>query len=437
MLEIEKRKDAIVLTMAFVALVVIVFLNISYQLIFVLFTILSIYVFVSYLIIWKDIKGERLPPEIDSYPSVSVIIPSYNARETIFRSIEACKEMAREYPGKCEIIVADDGSTDGSYEQLCELSGIRVLRKERNTGKAAVLNFGVENSKGEIVACVDSDTYPQPDALLRSVKHFYARNKVAAVSIFVCVQKPKNLLQSIQEIEYWISFGFFFKTIATVNGLYVTPGPMALYRKDILQKLGGFDEHNLTEDMEIALRMQREGYRIAACHETKALTEVPSELPRLFRQRMRWYRGGVMNVLKYSDMFFNPRYGDFGLFVLPTTLGSGFFAAIFMIWTIMNLAKQSLSWASPFFANFSASLSATVGTFGSQLFAFNSTWVFGLMALAIWSYFLVKSFEISREKMRVRHFLPLFCLLWVYPLFIGFVFLLSYLFEFTGRDYRW
>ena len=58
----------------------------------------------------------------------------------------------------------------------------------------------------------------------------------------------------------------------------MTPGPTALYRKGTLLALGGFDEKNLTEDMEIALRMQKLGYKIRACHETSVLTEVPGTL---------------------------------------------------------------------------------------------------------------------------------------------------------------
>jgi len=435
-IHIPERRELAILGMALVALAVFIFLLISYQIIFIGYTLLSIFIFSSYLILWEEgAKSETPGPKPKKWPHVTVVIPSFNAKRTIFGCIAACKRM--EYPGKFDILVVDDGSEDGSPELLSKEPGITLLRNNVQRGKAAALNFAVAHAKGEIVACIDSDTYPAKDMLERAVRHFFEHEKVASVVVFVGVHQPKTLLERIQEIEYWISFGFFFRTIASIDGLYVTPGPTALYRKSALEKLGGFDEQNLTEDMEIALRMQKEGYKIRACHETMVLTEVPATLPKLFRQRLRWYRGGVMNILKYIDLFFNPKYGDFGLFILPTTLGSGFFAALFMAWTLMSWSRNFFDWLSPFTYNFSAGISATVAGLGSGLITFQSAWILGMFSLAIWAYFLLRSFEISHTKPKARHIVPLLCLLWIYPLFIGFVFMVSYIYELFGVKYSW
>ncbi|MCX8194872.1 MAG: glycosyltransferase family 2 protein [Candidatus Micrarchaeota archaeon] len=435
-ISIPQRRELAIVGMVVVALCVFIFLFISYKLIFLAYSVLSIFIFSFYLILWTEGANTEKPgPTPKKWPHVTIIIPSFNAKSTIFDCIRSCQRM--KYPGKFDILVVDDGSTDGSASLLERLPGITLLKSKVQRGKAHALNFGIMHAKGEIVACVDSDTYPSEDALEKAVKHFYEDERVASVVVFISVNKPKNLLQRIQEIEYWISFGFFFKTIASIDGLYVTPGPTTFYRKDILQKLGGFDEQNLTEDMEIALRMQKFGYKIRACHETMVLTEVPDTLPKLFRQRLRWYRGGVMNILKYIDLFFNPKYGDFGLFILPTALGSGFFAALFMAWTFMSWGKGLLSWILPFGQNFSAGLGATAAGLGSGIIMFQSAWILGLFSLSLWGYFLIKSFEISRTQPKWRHVLPLFCLLWVYPFFIGFVFLVSYIYELFGVKYSW
>lgn len=435
-IHIPERRELAIIGMVVLALSLFVFLSISYQVIFIGYTLLSIFIFCSYLILWLEgAKVERPGPLPKKWPHVTVIIPSYNAKGTIFEAISACGRM--EYPGKFDILVVDDGSTDGSSEMLQGMAGIALLHNPKNRGKAAALNFAIKHAKGEIVACIDSDTYPARDALERSVRHFYEDEKVASVVVFVCVNKPKTILERIQEIEYWISFGFFFRTIASIDGLYVTPGPTAMYRKGILQKIGGFDEQNLTEDMEIALRMQKLGYKIRACHETYVLTDVPSTLPKLFRQRLRWYRGGVMNILKYIDLFFNPKYGEFGLFILPTTLGSGFFAALFMAWTLMSWSRNLFDWMAPFIYNFSAGATATLAGVGNGLLTFQSAWVLGLFSLAIWAYFLIKSFEISKTEPKLHHIVPLVCLLWIYPLFIGFVFMVSYIYELFGVKYTW
>ncbi len=435
-IKIAQRRDFLVWGMAFVALVFLISIFISHQIVFIAYTVLSIFVFSIYLILWMDGANKEVNlPKPSNYPHVTVVIPSYNAKKTIFECISTCKKM--EYGGEFDILVVDDGSTDGSRELLEKMPGIALLRNERNCGKAAALNYAMKYAKGEILACVDSDSYPRKDALEKSVRHFIGDDKVASVVVFICVNNPKTLLEKIQEIEYWLSFGFFFKTVASIDALYVIPGPTALYRKSILAEMGGFDEHNLTEDMEIALRFQKHGYKIRTCHETVVYTDVPDTFRKLFRQRLRWYRGGVMNVLKYIELFFNPKYGDFGMFILPTTLGSGFFAALFMAWILLTSSMNAVDWLAPFLINFSAGASATGSWLLSGSMVLQSVWVLGLFSLALWGYFLIKSFEISNSKPKLRHVVPLICLLWLFPFFVGFVFLMSYIYELFGIKYAW
>jgi len=144
-----------------------------------------------------------------------------------------------------------------------------------------------------------------------------------------------------------------------------------------------------------------------------------------------------MNVLKYIELFFNPKYGEFGLFILPTTLGSGFFAALFMAWTLMSWSRGAFDWLAPFTANFSAGVLASTTNWGTGMLVFQSTWILGAFSLAIWAYFLVKSFEISNTEPKMEHLVPLVFLMWVYPLFIGFTFMVAYIYELFGMKYSW
>lgn len=434
-LRLKERRDLAVWGIGAAALAVLIFLFISYQLVFIIYALLSIFIFSSYIMLWNENDREIEIENPKEWPSLSVIIPSFNSRKTIFECIKACRRM--KYPKEFEIVVIDDCSTDGSYEMLKKIDGIKLFRKERNAGKASALNFGLSKARGEIVVCVDSDTYPECNTLTEAVKHFFEDGRVASVVVFVCVNKPKNLLERIQEIEYWISFGFFFRTIARINSLYVTPGPTAFYKRKILQKIGGFDEQNLSEDLEIALRLQKLGYRIAATHKALVKTDVPQTLGQLYRQRLRWYRGGVANIIKYIELFFNPKYGQFGLFVLPTMLGSGFFAALFMTWTLLFWGRSLLSWIAPFFYDFSAGLTLAGAGIGKGIFILNSAWILWLFSLVLWAYFLAKSFELAKTQMEGRHIVPLICMISLYPLFIGFSFLVSYIYELFGVKYSW
>jgi len=250
-------------------------------------------------------------PKIRKYPSLSIIIPAHNEEDSIKDTIENIKKL--EYPKSKEIIVVDDGSTDKTFEIAKEFKDIKILRKRRG-GKASALNFGIKHANGEIVACIDSDSYPEKNALLKTVP-FFEKN-VAAVTTSVFVKNAKCVLERLQEIEY-VMVSWSRKLFEYLNAIYVTPGPMSLYRKDILQKVGGFDEKNLTEDIEIAWRLIMNNYKIKMALDTKVYTNVPKTIKKWWHQRLRWNIGGLQTTAKYLNLFMKKEFSSVGTFLLP------------------------------------------------------------------------------------------------------------------------
>lgn len=245
-------------------------------------------------------------------PSVTIIIPAYNEEEHILETINSVKKLF--YPKDLiEIIVVDDGSTDKTAE-IASHTGVIVLEKE-NAGKANAINLGIEKANGEIIACVDADSYPKDNALIRMMHHFNDP-KVAAVTSAILVKDPKNFLQRLQEVEY-ILIAWGRKLLEYLHSVYVTPGPLSLYRKDILQKVGCFNQNVLTEDIEIAWRLQKKGYKIKMELSAKVYTNVPKKFRDWWDQRLRWDIGGIQTVKMYKSAFFNRDYGIFGLFIVP------------------------------------------------------------------------------------------------------------------------
>lgn len=129
-----------------------------------------------------------------------------------------------------------------------------------------------------------------------------------------------------------------------LNCVHVTPGPFSVYRKNIIKKLGGFDENNLVEDLEMAFRLQKHHYKIIQLLGTYALTKAPATLVQFYKQRNRWYKGSLINLLsrKYRGMMFNHKYGDLGFFQFPmiiisATLSIAIFIIIFGIYIIKPL----------------------------------------------------------------------------------------------------
>lgn len=267
-------------------------------------------------------------------PKVSVIIPVYNEEEGIERTLKTI--LASDYPkDKFEVIVVDDGSIDRSLElaKKFESQGVRVFAKKKNTGKGSALNLGIKRCKGEIVFSMDADTFVESQSLKKMTRYF--KNKqVMSVSPAITIYKPKTILQRVQYIEYLLGL-FLRKAFASVNAIHVTPGAFSAYRKSFFDKYGGYDENNITEDLELALRVQYKGYVIENCPEAPAYTIAPKKFSDLVKQRKRWYVGLMKNIWAYRKIF-SSKYGDLGLFVLPVAWFSIFFCILITLYFVFK-----------------------------------------------------------------------------------------------------
>ncbi len=261
--------------------------------------------------------ARRRAPASGNYPKVAVIVPCYNEEATIGGTVESL--LALDYPqDKLEVILVDDGSTDATpatMRQHREQPNVKIIRKE-NGGKYTALNAGIAATDAEIIGCLDADSFVDPSALKEIVPCF-DRAEVAATTAAMTIHEPHNLLEHMQNAEY--TFGVTLRhALAAVNGLYVTPGPFSFYRRSVVQALGGFREGHKTEDMEMALRIQRAGFEIDNAPRARVYTKGPRTVRTLVKQRTRWTTGFMRNVLhEYRDLVGNPSFGALGLIVLP------------------------------------------------------------------------------------------------------------------------
>jgi cellulose synthase/poly-beta-1,6-N-acetylglucosamine synthase-like glycosyltransferase len=255
--------------------------------------------------------------------------------------------LALDYPSnRLSLIVIDDGSTDGTQRALDAFRNnpqINILRKE-NGGKHTALNFALENVKSDLVGCLDADSFVAPDALRRIVPYFEDA-AVMAVTPSIRIYEPKTVLQYVQKVEY--SWGVLLRRLlASMNGLYVTPGPFSIFRVRVFKELGGYRHAHHTEDMEMALRMQRNHYKIVNAHSAHVYTVGPEKLSDLYKQRVRWMYGFLNNAIDYRDMYFNQKYGTVGVFVLPIATFSVFsilFAAGSFVWNLLSKIPEAIA----------------------------------------------------------------------------------------------
>jgi len=287
-------------------------------------------------------RSMRARPISGKTPSVAMIVPCYNEESTVRGTAESL--LALDYPtDKLRVILVNDGSTDGTkiaMDAFASHPQVTVIH-QANGGKHVALNAGIAASgNAEIVGCLDADSFVAPDALKEAISCF-DDPKVAATTPAMSVATPKNLLERMQNAEFILGIALRH-ILAAVNGLYVTPGPFSLYRKDIVLELGGFRFGHQTEDMEMALRIQKAGYAIDNAPRARVYTKGMRSVPALVKQRTRWTSGFLRNVLTdYRSLIGNPRYGALGLIVLPL----GFAAIIGGLVTFFIVIYQLLKTA--------------------------------------------------------------------------------------------
>jgi biofilm PGA synthesis N-glycosyltransferase PgaC len=315
-------------------------------LVYVVWFCITFFFMVAALTFLKHRKNiYKLPSKLDKLPGVTVIIPAYNEEKSIAETIDSA--IGLDYPRELlEVIVVNDGSKDktGDIARDYEAKGlIRYIENNPNKGKAASLNIGFKAAKYDFVATVDADTMIEPGALKKSLTHFTS-DDIASVISRIKVRNPKTWLQKIIYVEYTLGLGFFPKIFSWLDSLYLTPGQFSLYRKAPVLEIGGFDKNNIVEDMEIAWRLLKAGYRIDCCSLSHASTIVPANLKDFYYQRKRWYSGTLQTILQHKDVFMNKKLGNFGLFFMPFNYGTTFIATILFLSTIYLMSQHAVDY---------------------------------------------------------------------------------------------
>lgn len=265
----------------------------------------------------KEIKLRTGEISLTSYPEVTIIVPAWNEEKTLRGTVESLFKL--DYPkDKLNIFLVDDGSTDNTWSVMKTfegMNGIKILQKE-NGGKHTAVNYGIANSTSSFVGCLDADSFVDSQALKRIMTYFERDAETMAVSPSIIVNRPKGIMQIVQRVEYeWAVFNK--KMLGFLGGIYVTPGPFSIYRRDVFEKLGPYVKAHNTEDMEIAFRMQQNRMKIDQCNDAFVYTTAPNTVKKLYKQRLRWIYGFIMNSWDYRRILFRRKYGAFSMFSVP------------------------------------------------------------------------------------------------------------------------
>ncbi len=265
----------------------------------------------------KEILGKKEKKVLSYYPMMSLIVPSWNEEYTVEKTIQSILEC--NYPkDRLEIIAVDDGSTDATWavmQKFAENPQIKTFKKE-NGGKHTALNLGIEKASGELIGCVDADTYLDKDALYYMAEAFVKDPELMAAPATIILKKSETFLEKIQKADFYL-MAMWWKTFSYFDAVYIIPGQFSIFRKEVFQKIGGYTKGHLVEDMEITMRMRSNHLKIRSVHLAKAYTSGKPDLKALYKQRLRWTYGGIKTMLDYKHMMFNREYGVLGTILLP------------------------------------------------------------------------------------------------------------------------
>lgn len=403
--------------------------------------LLSLFFAIFWFLVLIDKKAKPKAGKLKKYPLVSIVIPAYNEERNIAATLKSLTEL--NYPkNRLEIIVVNDGSTDNTKSIVEEFisdnktRNIRLINK-KNQGKGAALNDGLAASKGKFFVCLDADSIATSDALEKIIPNF-TNERIAVVLPLLKVSRPKNLWQKMQWLEYIVNM-FYKKLMSGLDCVHVSPGPFSVYRADVLKKVGGFDENNLTEDLEITLRLQSKNYRIVQLLDAEVFTIAPKTFKELYRQRNRWYKGSIINALRYRYMMFNRKYGDFGFIQMPTIIVSGIIAVVlFSSLAYYGLKPYAKTIYNSIFIDFDFYTLITSFKLDFSFLDLDYTAIFvAIVMLAVTIILLRKSHSETNERMDRHGIFSLASYIFFYFLVIGFIWIGIMLDFAFGKNQKW
>jgi len=246
-------------------------------------------------------------------PPVSVLIAAYNEETTIGDTIQSV--LSQHYPGKLEIIVIDDGSTDSTAETVLNIikdtplfhnkATLKLLKQGENRGKAAALNNALGISLYDTIITVDADTHIYGNSLARLVINFVdGPDNTAAVAGSVHVRNSRqSLLARLQEWDYFHGIAVVKRIQSLFQGTLVAQGAFTVYSKKAIEAVGGWPQ-TVGEDIVLTWALLKAGYRISYAENAFVFTNVPEHYPQFYKQRLRWARGLIEAFKRYPSLIY-------------------------------------------------------------------------------------------------------------------------------------
>ncbi|WP_434291307.1 glycosyltransferase [Clostridium botulinum] len=261
----------------------------------------------------KTLNSELKGLKNEKYPKVSILVPAHNEEKVIGRTVKSI--LLLNYPkDKMELIVINDNSLDNTREILKQIQeeyrsyNFKIINTDNITGgrgKSNASNIGYKHSSGDFIAVYDADNTPDKNALKYLMETIIEDEHLGAViGKFRTRNKDRNMLTRFINIET-LSFQWMCQAGRwNLLNLCTIPGTNFVVRKNIIQKLNGWDPKAIAEDTEISFRIYELGYKIKFVPYSVTWEQEPENLKVWFKQRTRWAKGNIYVLLKYFKNMF-------------------------------------------------------------------------------------------------------------------------------------
>ena len=272
-----------------------------------------------------DRRPESLPRNKALWPTIDVVIPSYDEPvELVKITLAAARNI--DYPtDKMNIYLLDDGGTGEKlnskdkkvgaasrlrrlqFQALCSELGINYLSREKNiNAKAGNLNAALRHLSGDLILVLDADHAPTVDILKKTVGSFVQDEKVFLVQtphFFINpdpIEKNLNLFQRMPSENF-----MFYRAIQMGLDFWQSSffcGSAAVLRRKAIDEVGGFSGVTITEDSETALKLHSRGWRSHYVMWPLISGLQPETFTSFMVQRTRWAQGMVQNFILHNPL---------------------------------------------------------------------------------------------------------------------------------------
>lgn len=250
-------------------------------------------------------KNTQNKINIKQFPSVSIVVPSYNEEKVLERTIRSMQEL--DYPReKIEMIyVYESECTDRTEEIILNFAKedqrIKPIKRiGKKGGKATAANYGIQHAIGDIIVTLDADHSLKADALKRAIVWFQNPDVVCIKGRCRGINKNASFFAKLCGIERDIVERLHIYSSYKFHGFSIFGGGQAFFRKDIFDTLGEFNEIAMTEDVDYSVKLHLEGHNIIVDPKIESWEENPSNLTAWWHQRRRWSRGWIQVARKYT-----------------------------------------------------------------------------------------------------------------------------------------